>query len=159
MPDDLYWDDILAWSERQADLLRRAAAGERVNDVDWPNIIEEIASVGNSELRACASFLRKALEHLLKLLGWPEHPAAEHWRGEVRTFLADASLAFTPSMRQRLDLAALYARALGIVRDTSMDGVPPAALPDTCGLTLDALLADKPDVAALLYALGHAAAE
>ena len=44
---DLYGDDILLWSERQAELLRRRAAGELVNDaeIDWPNVAEEIESV------------------------------------------------------------------------------------------------------------------
>ena len=38
--------DILAWSKRQADLLRRVAAGERVNDqVDWGNVAEEIEDI------------------------------------------------------------------------------------------------------------------
>lgn len=43
---DLYETDILTWSERQAVLLRRVAAGERAadNDMDWPRI-EEIESV------------------------------------------------------------------------------------------------------------------
>ncbi len=41
---DLYDADIVTWSERQADLLRRRAAGELVNDaeMDWSNIAEEI---------------------------------------------------------------------------------------------------------------------
>ena len=54
---DLYDTDILLWSERQAELLRRHAAGERVKDawIDWPNIAEEIVDVGRSELRAVAS--------------------------------------------------------------------------------------------------------
>jgi hypothetical protein len=41
---DLYEDDVLLWSEQQAELLRRHAAGERANDaaLDWPNILEEI---------------------------------------------------------------------------------------------------------------------
>src|SRR5438270_13014652 len=44
-----YDTDILTWSERQAALLRRIAAGERINDeVDWPNVVEEIESVGRS---------------------------------------------------------------------------------------------------------------
>jgi hypothetical protein len=30
---DLYDTDVVAWSERQADLLRRMAGGERVNDL------------------------------------------------------------------------------------------------------------------------------
>lgn len=43
-----YEADILLWSEHQAELLRRLAAGERVNDqVDWKNLIEEVESVGN----------------------------------------------------------------------------------------------------------------
>jgi len=46
---DLYGDDILLWSKQQAELLRRMAAGERVDDqVDWPNVIEKIESVGRA---------------------------------------------------------------------------------------------------------------
>jgi hypothetical protein len=46
---ELYETDILAWSRHQSDVLRRLAAGERVNDqVDWPNVIEEIESVGTN---------------------------------------------------------------------------------------------------------------
>ena len=42
MSDDLYDDDILWWSEQQAELLRRVVAGERVND----QLVEEIESGG-----------------------------------------------------------------------------------------------------------------
>jgi hypothetical protein len=40
---DLYEDDVLLWSEQQAELLHRHAAGERANDaaLDWQNIIAE----------------------------------------------------------------------------------------------------------------------
>ena len=50
---DLYDADILQWSEHQAALLRRRAAGELVNeaDLDWPNIAEEIESLGKSQSR------------------------------------------------------------------------------------------------------------
>ena len=66
---DLYGDDILLWSKQQAELLRRMAAGERVDDqVDWPNVIEEIESVGRAELRAVRSALRIAMQHKLYLL-------------------------------------------------------------------------------------------
>ena len=38
-PDSLYGRDALAWSEQQAALLRRLAAGERLNEaVDWANV-------------------------------------------------------------------------------------------------------------------------
>jgi hypothetical protein len=54
---DLYDTDILEWSDHQAALLRRVAAGERVNEVDWPNIIEEVESVGREQLHAVESLL------------------------------------------------------------------------------------------------------
>src|SRR4030081_2972905 len=90
MPDDLYDRDVLAWSERQAALLRRVARGERVNDVDWDHVVEEIEDVGISELNAVHSYLRQMLAHLLKLHGWPDSDACEHWRNEVATFQVDA---------------------------------------------------------------------
>jgi hypothetical protein len=58
---DLYDDDILLWSERQAALLRRRAA----NELDWENIAEEIEDVGCSELRSCRSlFAAGAAAHV-----------------------------------------------------------------------------------------------
>ena len=61
MSDTLYDTDVLSWSEQQAELLRRAARGERVNGLDWPNLIEEIEAVGRSEVRAVVSLLEQAL--------------------------------------------------------------------------------------------------
>ena len=48
---DLYDNDIVFWREQQADLLRRRAAGERMNDaeIDWPNVAEEIEDVGKCQ--------------------------------------------------------------------------------------------------------------
>src|SRR5208283_3621462 len=110
MPDDLHDRDVLAWSEHQADLLRRLARGERVNDVDWAHVVEEIEDVGLSELNAVQSHLRQMLVHLLKVRGWPDHASVRHWREEIATFQAEAAQRFAPSMRQRIDLDLLYAR-------------------------------------------------
>ena len=71
MPDDLYDHDVLAWSEHQADLLRRLSRGERVNDLDWEHVVEEIEDVGLSELHALEDCLNHILVRLLKLRGWP----------------------------------------------------------------------------------------
>ncbi len=138
---DLYDADILEWSEKQADLLRRVAAGERLNDAapDWPNIIEEVESVGREQLHAVESFLVQALLHMLKTEAWPDSPAAPGWRAESRRFRGDAASRFSPSMRQRLDLAKIYARARRIMPET-IDGQPPLPVPETCPMTLDELL-------------------
>ena len=83
---DLYDDDILLWSERQAQLLRRLAAGERVNDqVDWENVIEEVESVGSEQLHAVELLLVQALVHMLKAEGWPNSRDAPNWRAEAGT--------------------------------------------------------------------------
>src|SRR5579864_7350118 len=86
MPDDLYDRDALAWSERQAALLRRVARGERVTNVDWDHVVEEIEDVGRSELNTVHSYLRQMLAHRLQFHGWPDSDAVQHWRNEVATF-------------------------------------------------------------------------
>src|SRR4051812_45899382 len=109
---DAYEADILLWSEHQAALLRRLADGERVNDqVDWPNVVEEIENVGRHELREVHSLLLQALIHMLKAEAWPRSPDAPTWRADALRFRADASEAFAPSMRNRIDVPALYAKA------------------------------------------------
>jgi hypothetical protein len=140
---DLYEDDILLWTERQADLLRRRAAGELVNDaaLDWSNIAEEIEDVGRSEFRSCRSLLRQALRHMLKAEAWPLSRDAPTWRADAVDFRRQARDAFTPSMRQKIDLAALYADALAALPET-MDGQPPLPVPETCPVTLEELLSN-----------------
>jgi Domain of unknown function DUF29 len=140
--NDLYDADILLWSERQRDLLRRVAAGEAVAEQpDWPNIIEEIASVGSEQLHAVASLLRQALTHMLQAEAWPLSREVPHWQSEARGFRADAADRCAPSMRQRLDLDRIYRRALHVMPDT-IDGLAPLPVPDQCPITLDELLAE-----------------
>jgi hypothetical protein len=143
LPDmsDLYDDDILLWSERQAALLRQAAAEPRTNQPtpDWANIIEEIEAVGRSELNAVRSLLVQALLHDLKCAAWPQAPYVPHWQAEARGFRDDAADGLTPSMRHRIDLADLYRKALHRMPATT-DGQPPLPVPSACPVTLDDLL-------------------
>jgi hypothetical protein len=136
-----YDTDILEWSEHQAALLRRAAAGERVNDLDWPNIIEEIESVGREQLHAVESLLIQALLHDLKAEAWPLARDVPHWRAEARLLRLQARRRFTSSMRQKLGLHGLYADALAALPET-LDGQPPLPVPERCPTTLDALLSE-----------------
>jgi hypothetical protein len=139
---DLYDTDIVVWSEEQTALLRRVAAGERLNDAqpDWPNIIEEIESVGSEQVRAVESLLFQALVHDLKAVAWPAVDV-DYWRAEARDFRAQASLRFAPSIRWRIDVVKLYAKALRVLPDT-IGGQPPLPVPAICSMTLDAMLRD-----------------
>jgi hypothetical protein len=151
MADGLYERDALSWAEQQAMLLRRLAAGERLNEtLDWLHIIEEVQEVGLSELRAVMSLLQQAMTHLLKLRAWPASKAAGHWRDEAGVFLDDAERRFTPSMRQRIDLAELYVKALRRARTATDESGQARPLPDNCPFDLDALLAG--DIESLMHA-------
>jgi hypothetical protein len=138
-----YDTDILIWSEHQAELLRRRAAGELVNDaeVDWPNIAEEIEDVGRSQLHSVESLLVQALRHMLKAEAWPISRGAPNWRADAIDFRRQARRRFVPSMRQRIDVAGLYADALAAMPET-IDGQPPLPVPDVCPVTLDELLGE-----------------
>jgi hypothetical protein len=134
--NDLYDEDILIWSEQQSELLRRRAA----NSLDWDNLAEEIEDVGRSQLHAVESHLVQALLRDLKADAWPQSREVPHWRAEARGQRDDAKAAFTPSMAQRIDVPALYRRALRRMPET-IDGQPALPVPETCQLTLNELLA------------------
>jgi hypothetical protein len=136
-------DDILLWSEHQADLLRRRVAGELVNvaELDWPNIAEEIESVGGEQLHAVESRMVRAPLHDLQATAWPLSRDVPHWRAEARRFRGDAASRFAPSMRQRIDVAKVYRRALRAMPET-MDDQPPLPVQESCPVTLGELLAE-----------------
>jgi hypothetical protein len=145
--NDLYDEDILLWSERQAALLQRAAGGEglREEEPDWPHIVDEIAGVGRSQLSAVRYLLVQALLNDLKAEAWPLSQKVSDWQAEARGFRGDAAEAITPSMRRRIDIAKLYRRALDRVPD-SIDGRPPLPVSGRVPLTLDDLLAGPPEI-------------
>jgi uncharacterized protein DUF29 len=137
-----YDDDILIWSERQGELLRRLAAGERVNDqIDWENVVEEVESVGREQLHAVQSLLMQALVHMLKADAWPLARDVPSWRADAVGFRAQAANRFVPSMRQRIDLDRIYRQALRALPET-IDGQAPLPVPDVCPVTLDELLSE-----------------
>ena len=141
---DLYDTDILLWSEQQSALLRRIASGETINDqIDWCNVAEEVEDVGRNTLRACRAQLLQALLHDLKAQAWPLSRDVPHWRSEARVARINAADAYAPSMRQKIDLADIYAKALRALPET-MDDQPPLPVPGVCPVTLDELIGDKP---------------
>jgi hypothetical protein len=140
-----YDTDILTWSEHQAALLRRVAAGERINDqVDWENVIEEIESVGNEQRFVVESLLTNVMRHLLQIAAWPEVPAVTHWRHEVAGWRVQVRrrLQRNPGLRPIIEaeLPELYRDAIEAMY-REVDGVPRPPVTDQCPFTLNELLA------------------
>ena len=105
MPDaNLYETDFIAWTERQATLLRTPVTERCALALDWENLAEEIESLGRSYRRALANHVRKAIEYLLKLQAVPAHELRAAWiaaldreRSEIEAGLEDE-----PGLRPRL---------------------------------------------------------
>jgi hypothetical protein len=143
---DLYDEDIVLWSERQGELLRRRAAGELVNEaeLDWPHIAEEIESMGRAEQERLISRLAVLLAHLLKWRFQPDrrgnswHLTILEQRRRSRRIVSR-----NPSLRPRLDdiLAEAYGDAVLIAaRETEL---PEDTFPAACPWTFEeAMLAE-----------------
>lgn len=141
---ELYEVDVLEWSEHQARLLRQHAAGEPGSKApDWPNIVDEIESLGHEQRLAWQSLTVQALLHDLRCEAWPLLPHVPYWRAEARMLRDQARERWTRSMRQRVDLDRLYRQALRAMPDT-VDGQPPLPVPAMCPVTLDDLVAGEP---------------
>jgi hypothetical protein len=157
----IYDDDILLWSEEQADIVRKLARTRRdlPNEFDVENVAEEIESVGRSELAAVETHLQSILVHLIKLFAEPASDAARHWRSEIFAFQSDLRRRYTSSMRQRIDVDALWRLA----SDQAMLLLPSAnevaRLPKKSPFSLDDFLGERADAAALVEKLAAAADE
>jgi len=140
---DLYDEDFFVWSQKQAALLR----DRRFDELDLPNLIEEVEDLGSALERSVRSRARTIMEHLLKL----QHSAAQDprlgWRATVRTQRSELLNDLTPSLRRRLadNLAEPYARARhdaeGSLRDHGEQDAA-SALPATCPYTFDQVIGD-----------------
>ena len=148
----LYEEDIYAWSQAQAEALRRlASAGLPLpNDLDLVHVVEEIEEVGNEQRFQAESNLIQALVHLIKMVALPEDQAVRHWRKETRAFLRNAARRYRPSMRRAIALETLWANARRDAgQDLADDGHGLPVLPETCPFTVEDLIDPDASVTAL----------
>src|SRR5689334_3469889 len=154
----LYEEDIYAWSQHQARLLRDLArAGLPLpNDLDLEHVAEEVEDVGNEQRFAVENSLVQAFIHVIKIVALPEDQAVRHWLKEIGAFLYNARRRYRPSMRQNIAEQQLWADAHRRARqDLEIDGQAVPPLPLALPFTLDELLvaeADPRDLTARLSA-------
>jgi hypothetical protein len=143
---DLYDEDIVLWSERQGELLRRRAAGEFINDteLDWPNIAEEIEAVGRAEQDQLTNRLAVLLAHMLKWRLQPDR-RGNSWRLTILEQRRRAArlVSRNPSLRPRRDeiLIEAYGDAVLIAeRETELAG---ETFPPVCPWSFDLVMQDE----------------
>ena len=115
-PDWLYENDFYAWTQQQAELLRRLPVAG--NEFDPEHIAEEIEDLGRSDLRTAQSLCEHIIEHFLKLQFSGLEEPADHWRDEIVEWRLQLEKVLTRSIEAKLDLPSRYRAALRLVRRT-----------------------------------------
>ena len=138
----LYETDIVAWADQQVAELRRLAAAAPSNTVDWAHLIEEIESVGRSQVSGVERRLVLILAHLLKCISVPDSPAAKGWRSEISSHQRVLRKQFSNSMRRLIDLGEIWSDSRDEARDALREWGDDLVrgLPNDCPLSLDDLL-------------------
>ena len=77
----LYDEDFYAWTQEQAELLRRGPVA--ANRLDIELIAEELEDLGKSELHTVQSLCEHIIEHFLKLEFAGLQEPIDHWRDEI----------------------------------------------------------------------------
>ena len=126
--DALYDQDFYAWTQAQADLLRRGLLAQ----ADLANILEEIETLGRKEISELRSRYRVLAQHLLKQMFQPEKDGAS-WRTTIlkqRIEIAHHT-AENPSLKSKAD--DLFAEAYADARKLAAaeTGLAPTRLPVT----------------------------
>jgi len=145
MDGRLYDTDFFTWTQEQAAALRRPSPHADSAGLDLANLIEEVETLGRSEVAKVRSALFRLMEHAaLVALADTDHRDAAHRRGETVAFRADAEEDYRPSMRQLLEprLERLWLQA----REAATRKLhrEPGSLPEALPFTLDGLLRDLP---------------
>jgi hypothetical protein len=130
--DPVNQQDFYAWTQQQAYLLR----SRQFNKIDLEHLIEEVESMGNSELRELESRLTVLLMHLLK---W-QYQANFQTRSWILTIKEQRRrivkrLQQSTSLKNKLDeiINDAYELARGDAADET--GIPESYFPVTCPWT------------------------
>jgi hypothetical protein len=99
---ELYEQDFVAWTERQARELRALRASRWNGPLDVEHLAEEIEDLGRSQRHACESLLEQIIIHLLKLRCAKAEVPRAHWANEIDLFRNELQRRLTRTIRQHL---------------------------------------------------------
>lgn len=128
-PASDYDTDFYLWSYEQAELLRQ----RRFAELDLPNIIEEIESLGRSDKRALTSAYRVLIRHLLKWQHQPEKRSVS-WQETIRNRRTEIETLEEESPSLAAKAGEIVSRAYAKARAEAAEetSLPLASFPEAC---------------------------
>jgi Domain of unknown function DUF29 len=143
---NLYETDFYAWTQEQVDLLN----AHHWDQLDTPNLIEEIESLGRKERQELRNRLAVLLGHLLKWQ-FQSEKRSNSWLGIIREQRIQIRLLLddSPSLKPYLNEIFLAAYELGLalaIRETELgESVFPEQCPYNAEQTLDSKFFPEPE--------------
>jgi hypothetical protein len=134
MSDSPYETDFHAWIQQQAESLKK----RDWNNLDIPNLVEELESLGRSERRELKNRLAILLGHLLK---WQFQPGKRttSWSATIKAQRLQILqlLKDSPSLKSYLGDAVGEAYQIAINLAVSETGLSYSVFPSQCPYTID----------------------
>ena len=131
MTDNLYKTDFVEWAFNQA----QALANHDIKSLDWDNLKEEIEDLGREQINAVRSFVKRLIEHRLKVDYCPDAYSRNHWLNEIDNFQDEIEKRLTKTILNKLDVDKEYRLARRLVlRRYDLE------IPEVCPYTFDDLM-------------------
>jgi hypothetical protein len=139
LTQSLYETDFYAWTEEQAKLLKH----REWSQLDLPNLIEEIESLGKQERAELRNRLSILIGHLLK---W-EYQVSKRSRSWVNTICIQRIdilelLKENPSLKPYLQEALQTAYIKGMALASGETNLPRKTFPENCPYTLEEIFSE-----------------
>ena len=130
----LYDQDFYLWIETTANLLRKG----RLTELDIPNLLEEVESMGRSEKHALQSNLRVILMHLLKYKYQPSQ-RSNSWKSTIREHRKRLKITFKDSPSLKPYFYSVFDECYQDARELAADetGLPLDTFPKESPFTLE----------------------
>lgn len=140
IPSSLYETDFYAWTQEQAVLLHN----QQWSQLDLPNIIEEIESLGKQQRQELRNRLSVLIGHLLKWQYQPQH-RTRSWLATLRIQRLDINdlLEDNSSLKPYLEEAIEKAYLKGLELAVKETDLPRRTFPRDCPYALEEMLSDR----------------
>lgn len=137
---NFYETDFYAWTQQQAMLLRN----QQWSQIDLPNLIEEIESLGRQQRQELRNRLSVLIGHLLKWHYQPQH-RSRSWLATLRVQRLDIAelLEDNPSLKPYVETAFRKAYLKGVELAVGETNLPNCTFPTECPYSLAELLDDR----------------